>query len=654
MDLKSFTDAPLVVGDKQGLKNAVRALRAQGRLRRLKKAPRIAPSRLPEAEYYNSLKRAVDVLRQSVTHAVLPAIDAIVEAAPAEVRNDDGTVNRRDEFDTRLERAIRNARIFYERHVALDRPAEKAARATASGHATAEKRVVKQVLGVQPELAEPWLRPMLDSFVRQNARLVGKVGEQFYDRLEQRIGDGVRRGRRAESLRKEIAKDFVELEGLSVQQALRRAKGIARDQIGSFTGELSRIRQTQLGITRYVWRTSKDERVRDSHEEREGKVFEWGRDIQEQLEEQGLKVDDVDGHPGAPFNCRCTPEPVLEDLLGPSEEAPAPKRERTPQVAAPEPESELQTEVTAPAPAIAPPPPLPPAEPEPEPEIEEPRDLGAFKRGDIVTRKPLGGGANVTELVTYRDADGREHVGVYKPKSGEDGSLRGNVPGGTFYRREEAAYLVDQAMAGEKIVPPTTIREVAGDLGSVQKFVPGAPTYDSVQYTLYGADKKFAKQQSVKRMWLFDIIVGHSDRHEGNVLLRKERKTNKPIAIDNGLAFPESSGTWFRFPEGLGARHITYKLDEARRKMINSIDVEELAAQLKTTGISETAIAGTLVRVRALQLDPDAISKGAYRPDAGGDNAHIGQWVDKSVDPRTASAMVGDEEYARLRKLASK
>ncbi|QJE73761.1 minor capsid protein [Aerophototrophica crusticola] len=47
----------------------------------------------------------------------------------------------------------------------------------------------------------------------------------------------------------------------------------------------------------YVWRTMRDERVRPSHAERDGKVFRWSDPPQ-------------GGHPGEASNCRCWAEPV--------------------------------------------------------------------------------------------------------------------------------------------------------------------------------------------------------------------------------------------------------------------------------------------------------------------------------------------------------
>ena len=42
----------------------------------------------------------------------------------------------------------------------------------------------------------------------------------------------------------------------------------------------------------YIWRTKGDNKVRDRHKEREGKVFNW-------------HMPPTGGHPGEDYNCRC-------------------------------------------------------------------------------------------------------------------------------------------------------------------------------------------------------------------------------------------------------------------------------------------------------------------------------------------------------------
>jgi uncharacterized protein with gpF-like domain len=87
---------------------------------------------------------------------------------------------------------------------------------------------------------------------------------------------------------------------------------------------LTQLRQTELGVSKYIWRTSRDERVRESHRAMEGRTAVWD-DPAVYLDDEGDRhprsgIGGVELHPGEDFQCRCFAEPVLEDLL-PDEEA---------------------------------------------------------------------------------------------------------------------------------------------------------------------------------------------------------------------------------------------------------------------------------------------------------------------------------------------
>ena len=80
-----------------------------------------------------------------------------------------------------------------------------------------------------------------------------------------------------------------------------RAKLIARDQVAKLNGELTKERQTDLGVTGYIWRTVGDERVRDEHADNDGQFFTWDS-------------PPSTGAPGEDIQCRCWAEPVLPEL----------------------------------------------------------------------------------------------------------------------------------------------------------------------------------------------------------------------------------------------------------------------------------------------------------------------------------------------------
>lgn len=142
----------------------------------------------------------------------------------------------------------------------------------------------------------------IDAAVLRNVQLIRGLTSDVTKRLAAKLLDALTRGLNNREIEKIITSEF----GI----ARRRAKLIARDQAASFNGDLNRIRQQAMGVTKYVWSTSLDERVRGnpdgrypnarpSHWDREGKTFKWSD-------------PPSDGHPGQPINCRCTARAVIE------------------------------------------------------------------------------------------------------------------------------------------------------------------------------------------------------------------------------------------------------------------------------------------------------------------------------------------------------
>jgi SPP1 gp7 family putative phage head morphogenesis protein len=130
--------------------------------------------------------------------------------------------------------------------------------------------------------------------VAQNVALIKTIGPQYLDQVEKVIYEGIRSGMDGHSIKREVLK----VNG----QNYNRAKLIARDQMQKFNSALSGARQQSIGVTGYIWRTSQDDRVRDSHRGKDGLRFDWN-----------APPSDT-GHPGEDIQCRCTAEPDLGSI----------------------------------------------------------------------------------------------------------------------------------------------------------------------------------------------------------------------------------------------------------------------------------------------------------------------------------------------------
>jgi hypothetical protein len=267
---------------------------------------------------------------------------------------------------------------------------------------------------------------------------------------------------------------------------------------------------------------------------------------------------------------------------------------------------------------------LPPGEepaPAPAKKPPKPKELTAEKgrlnpkgarefleRAKVVeTVKNSVSSANETVIVTL-EKDGVTAKGIFKPASGEEAGLRENVEAGTYYQREIAASQLNNTL-GLDFVPETVQRTIDGEVGSLQLFVEGAsrPVYgDTLQRAAY---EKFK---------VFDYVIGNSDRHIGNVLIRgkanllDETKNGLPILIDHGLSFPEGGNTFWRFPDKLNS---STKFLPDTLEFIQSLDMEEIAKVCVDNGLSKEATKNVLLRIEVIQKNPKFLEDLKQWPD---------------------------------------
>lgn len=85
-----------------------------------------------------------------------------------------------------------------------------------------------------------------------------------------------------------------------------RARTIARTETSKAQSTFTRARAEYVGSEGYIWRTSRDGNVRDSHREMDGKYVRWGSPPR--------LSDGTVTHAGEIYNCRCWAEPVLPEI----------------------------------------------------------------------------------------------------------------------------------------------------------------------------------------------------------------------------------------------------------------------------------------------------------------------------------------------------
>lgn len=143
-------------------------------------------------------------------------------------------------------------------------------------------------------VAEEDLGTFLSAAALRNASLIRGMAEDVLKRVATETTAALIAGESAAQLQVRLKKQ------LGIGDS--RARLIARDQTSKLTADLNRIRHEQAGITKYIWRTSVDERVRPRHRDLEGKVYAYGEPTGA---EDGLP-------PGQPIQCRCVAQAIVE------------------------------------------------------------------------------------------------------------------------------------------------------------------------------------------------------------------------------------------------------------------------------------------------------------------------------------------------------
>ena len=192
------------------------------------------------------------------------------------------------------------AGVFQRMLQGLELEAWRAARGTDAQN----REEFRRVLRVEPFEAEPWLGPLTRDWITENASLVRTTAEGQFNALENAMFRMIRGGESMKDIRRELQRTF--------DTSVARAKLIARDQVSKYNGQLNRERQTRLGVTEYVWHTVEDARVRPDHGRLDGLTFRWSDPPVTVT--TGNRAGERN-HPGGDIQCRCWPEPVLDELL---------------------------------------------------------------------------------------------------------------------------------------------------------------------------------------------------------------------------------------------------------------------------------------------------------------------------------------------------
>lgn len=261
-----------------------------GALEVKRRPPGLGARRARHPDHLAARYRAILLRRARLTRDLLLAqLDRVLDGSAGRAMN---AAARTDDALTDLIRVVELVQRAVDETLPINEGELQGVAEAVDAFATAQQaEVFARVAAIDiftPELATG----LYADFVSMNVDLITSIDARFFADIEAAVTDAVRTGRSTDELRREIQNRY----GVSKS----RAELIARDQISKFNGQVTEYRQRSVGITRYMWSTSGDERVRLAHKELDGKIFEWSK-------------PPAEGHPGEPIQCRCIAVPVFDE-----------------------------------------------------------------------------------------------------------------------------------------------------------------------------------------------------------------------------------------------------------------------------------------------------------------------------------------------------
>lgn len=112
----------------------------------------------------------------------------------------------------------------------------------------------KQILGFEYETDESWWEESRKAWAKENYNMLKNYSRDYQNRIREITYRGIRNQTLTRDIIKELQKEGDRLKN--------KAKLLARDQIGKLNGKITQLRQEEVGIEIYKWRTALDERVR--------------------------------------------------------------------------------------------------------------------------------------------------------------------------------------------------------------------------------------------------------------------------------------------------------------------------------------------------------------------------------------------------------
>ncbi len=198
-----------------------------------------------------------------------------------------------------------------------------------------------------------------------------------------------------------------------------------------------------------------------------------------------------------------------------------------------------------------------------------------LEAAEVQSVEAVGMGVTDPQLVILNN-DGEINQATFKPI--KRGRQRGFWES---YQAEVAAYRLDKYL-GLEMVPPTTLRRIEGEMGSLQFWVKDCVLYREKQGGKVASAKKVQWMWQVARMKAFDNLILNTDRNAQNMLIDDDWHI---ILIDHSRAFvsrknllPQKHELPSTFDRGMVAKMQTMNIENMTTLMDGVLDKNEIKA----------------------------------------------------------------------------
>lgn len=260
-----------------------------------------------EREYKRIVTAYVRLLNSELKKSLPSLMRLYSRTLQDKVRFDDAA-NLRSETEKEFQKMTANLEKKLARFE-LENLIEKIGKSTKNAAYREWKQIIKTTLGIN--LMDDYYNGefyalMLKQWADENVQRIKSIPYEALGELESLIYESYSNGTSVRKLQEAIQSKY--------NVTKQHAQAIARDQIASLNASVTKAQQTDAGIKRYKWSTSKDGRVRDCHKELDGKIFRWDNppEMWYKSKLHGKIMTGRRCHPGEDIGCRCVAIPIFD------------------------------------------------------------------------------------------------------------------------------------------------------------------------------------------------------------------------------------------------------------------------------------------------------------------------------------------------------